>query len=186
MAEALELSSANRIRQLAGMPVEPEPLPKPENPPAWTEIKESEDYKTLTYPEQVDLARKWGEETKLYASTLKDYTPEQDAEIDDFVSTQAVDVPTNVKVAAGAAGLVKGSASVMGGIAGGLGGLAVGGPIGAVVGGVGGAIAGGELAEAGLQKFTPNVARAREFAPGLLPLASTRQRSLWVRLAQGS
>ena len=166
MAEALELSSANRIRQLAGMPVEPEPLPKPENPPAWTEIKESEDYKTLTYPEQVDLARKWGEETKLYASTLKDYTPEQDAEIDDFVSTQAVDVPTNVKVAAGAAGLVKGSASVMGGIAGGLGGLAVGGPIGAVVGGVGGAIAGGELAEAGLQKFTPNVARAREFAPG--------------------
>jgi hypothetical protein len=166
MAEALELSSANRIRQLAGMPVEPEPLPKPENPPAWTEIKESEDYKTLTYPEQVDLARKWGEETKLYASTLKDYTPEQDAEIDDFVNTQAVDVPANVKVAAGAAGLVKGSASVMGGIAGGLGGLAVGGPIGAVVGGVGGAIAGGELAEAGLQKFTPNVARAREFAPG--------------------
>jgi len=166
MAEALELSSANRIRQLAGMPVEPEPLPKPENPPAWAEIKESEDYKTLTYPEQVDLARKWGEETKLYASTLKDYTPEQDAEIDDFVNTQAVDVPTNVKVAAGAAGLVKGSASVMGGIAGGLGGLAVGGPIGAVAGGVGGAIAGGELAEAGLQKFTPNVARAREFAPG--------------------
>jgi hypothetical protein len=166
MAEALELSSANRIRQLAGMPVEPEPLPKPENPPAWTEIKESEDYKTLTYPEQVDLARKWGEETKLYASTLKDYTPEQDAEIDDFVNKEAVDVPTNVKVAAGAAGLVKGSASVMGGIAGGLGGLAVGGPIGAVVGGVGGAIAGGELAEAGLQKFTPNVARAREFAPG--------------------
>ena len=165
MAEALELSSANRIRQLAGMPVEPEPLPKPENPPAWSEIKESEDYKTLTYPEQVDLARKWGEETKLYASTLKDYTPEQDAEIDDFVNTQAVDVPTNVKVAAGAAGLVKGSASVMGGIAGGLGGLAVGGPVGAIAGGVGGAIAGSELAEAGLQKFTPNVARAREFAP---------------------
>jgi len=166
MAEALELSSANRIRQLAGMPVEPEPLPKPENPPAWAEIKESEDYKTLTYPEQVDLARKWGEETKLYASTLKDYTPEQDAEIDDFVSTQAVDVPTNVKVAAGAAGLVKGSASVMGGIAGGLGGLAVGGPIGAVVGGIGGSVAAGQLAEAGLQKFTPNVSRAGEFAPG--------------------
>jgi hypothetical protein len=165
MAEALELSSANRIRQLAGMPVEPEPLPKPENPPAWSEIKESEDYKTLTYPEQVDLARKWGEEIKLYASTLPDYTPEQDAEIDDYVNTQAVDVPTNVKVAAGAAGLVKGSASVMGGIAGGLGGLAVGGPVGAIAGGVGGAIAGSELAEAGLQKFTPNVARAREFAP---------------------
>jgi hypothetical protein len=168
MAEAQveELSSANRIRQLVGMPVEPQQAPKPEEPPAWSEIKASEDYKTLTYPEQVDLARQWGTETKQYASTLKDYTPEQDAEIDDFVSTQAVDVPTNVKVAAGAAGLVKGSASVMGGIAGGLGGLAVGGPIGAVVGGVGGAIAGGELAEAGLQKFTPNVARAREFAPG--------------------
>jgi len=166
MAEALELSSANRIRQLAGMPVEAEPPPKLEEPPAWSEIKSSEDYKTLTYPEQVDLARKWGEETKLYASTLKDYTPEQDAEIDDFVNTQAVDVPTNVKVAAGAAGLVKGSASVMGGIAGGLGGLALGGPIGAVVGGIGGSIAGGELAEAGLQKLTPNVARAREFAPG--------------------
>jgi len=165
MAEALELSSANRIRQLAGMPVEPEPAPKPEEPPAWSEIKASEDYKTLTYPEQVDLARQWGAETKQYASTLKDYTPEQDAEIDDFVNTQAVDVPTNVKVAAGAAGLVKGSASVMGGIAGGLGGLAVGGPVGAIAGGVGGAIAGGELAEAGLQKFTPNVARAREFAP---------------------
>ena len=165
MAEALELSSANRIRQLAGMPVEPEPLPKPENPPAWTEIKESEDYKTLTYPEQVDLARKWGEEIKLYASTLPDYTPEQDAEIDDYVNTQAVDVPANVKAAALTAGLVKGSASVMGGIAGGLGGLAVGGPVGAVVGGVGGAIAGGELAEAGLQKFTPKVARSREFAP---------------------
>ena len=165
-AQVQELSSANKIRQLAGMAVEPEPAPKLEEPPAWSEIKASEDYKTLTYPEQVKLASQWGAETKQYASTLKDYTPEQDAEIDDFVSTQAVDVPTNVKVAAGAAGLVKGSASVMGGIAGGLGGLAVGGPIGAVVGGVGGAIAGGELAEAGLQKFTPNVARAREFAPG--------------------
>jgi hypothetical protein len=166
MAEALELSSANRIRQLAGMPVEAEPAPKLEEPPAWSEIKASEDYKSLTYPEQVDLARQWGAETKQYASTLPDYTPEQDAEIDDFVNTQAVDVPTNVKVAAGAAGLVKGSASVMGGIAGGLGGLAVGGPIGAVVGGIGGSIAGGELAEAGLQKLTPKTARAREFAPG--------------------
>jgi hypothetical protein len=166
MAEALELSSANRIRQLAGMPAEAEPPPKPEEPPAWSEIKDSEDYKTLTYPEQVNLAQQWGAETKQYASTLPDYTPEQDAEIDDFVNTQAVDVPTNVKVAAGAAGLVKGSASVMGGIAGGLGGLAVGGPIGAVVGGIGGSVAAGQLAEAGLQKFTPNVARAGEFAPG--------------------
>jgi hypothetical protein len=166
MAEALELSSANRIRQLAGMPVEAEPPPKLEEPPAWSEIKASEDYKTLTYPEQVDLARQWGTETKQYASTLPDYTPEQDVEIDDFVNTQAVDVPANVKAAALTAGLVKGSASVMGGIGGGLGGLAVGGPVGAIVGGVGGAIAGGELAEAGLQKFTPKVARSREFAPG--------------------
>jgi len=166
MAEALELSSANRIRQLAGMPVEAEPPPKLEEPPAWSEIKASEDYKTLTFPEQVDLARKWGAETKQYASTLPDYTPEQDAEIDDFVNKEAVDVPTNVKVAASAAGLVKGSASVMGGIAGGLGGLAVGGPIGAIVGGIGGSVAAGQLAEAGLQKFTPNVARAGEFAPG--------------------
>ena len=166
MAEALELSSANRIRQLAGMPVEAEPAPKLEEPPAWSEIKASEDYKTLTYPEQVDLARQWGAETKQYASTLPDYTPEQDVEIDDFVNKEAVDVPANVKAAALTAGLVKGSASVMGGIAGGLGGLAVGGPVGAVVGGVGGAIAGGELAEAGLQKFTPKVARSREFAPG--------------------
>ena len=164
-AQVQELSSANKIRQLAGMAVEPESAPKLEEPPAWSEIKASEDYKTLTYPEQVNLAQQWGAETKQYASTLKDYTPEQDAEIDDFVNTQAVDVPTNVKVAAGAAGLVKGSASVMGGIAGGLGGLAVGGPVGAIAGGVGGAIAGGELAEAGLQKFAPNVARAREFAP---------------------
>ncbi|NBW17402.1 MAG: hypothetical protein EBR82_56420, partial [Caulobacteraceae bacterium] len=105
-------------------------------------------------------------ETKQYASTLPDYTPEQDVEIDDFINTQAVDVPANVKTAALTAGLVKGSASVMGGIGGGLGGLAVGGPVGAIVGGVGGAIAGGELAEAGLQKFTPKVARSREFAPG--------------------
>lgn len=168
MAEAQveELSSANRIRQLVGMPVEPQQAPKLEEPPAWSEIKASEDYKTLTYPEQVDLARQWGAETKQYASTLKDYTPEQDAEIDDFVNTQAVDVPANVKAAALTAGLVKGSASVMGGIAGGLGGAVVGGPIGAIAGGVGGAIAGGELAEAGLQKFTPKVARSREFAPG--------------------
>lgn len=166
MAEALELSSANRIRQLAGMPVEAEPAPKLEEPPAWSEIKASEDYKTLTYPEQVNLARQWGAETKQYASTLKDYTPEQDAEIDDFVNTKAVDVPANVKAAALTAGLVKGSASVMGGIAGGLGGAVVGGPIGAIAGGVGGAIAGGELAEAGLQKFTPKVSRSREFAPG--------------------
>ena len=168
MAEApiQELSSANRIRELAGMPIEAQPVPKQEEPPAWSEIKESEDYKTLTYPEQVNLARQWGAETKQYAASLQDYTPEQDAQIDDFVNKEAVDVPTDVKVAAGAAGLIKGSSQLLGGIAGGLGGGLVGGPVGAIAGGVGGAIAGGELAEAGLQKFTPNVARAREFAPG--------------------
>jgi hypothetical protein len=173
MAEALELSSANRIRQLAGMPVEPEPLPKPENPPAWSEIKESEDYKTLTYPEQVDLARKWGEETKLYASTLKDYTPEQDAEIDDFVNTQAVDVPSQVgaKAIAGLAGFGKGVGAVGGGLLGGLGGAAVGGPVGAVAGGVAGSIAGAELADVALRNFPlGNVPRkievSKQIAPG--------------------
>jgi len=168
MAEApiQELSSANRIRQLAGMPIEAQPAPRQEEPPAWSEIKDSEDYKTLTYPEQVNLARQWGAETKQYAASLQEYTPEQDAQIDDFVNKDAVDVPTDVKVAAGAAGLVKGSSQLLGGIAGGLGGGLAGGPVGAIAGGVGGAIAGGELAEAGLQKFTPNVARAREFAPG--------------------
>jgi len=168
MAEApiQELSSANKIRELAGMPIEAQPAPRQEEPPAWSEIKDSEDYKTLTYPEQINLARQWGAETKQYAASLQDYTPEQDAQIDDFVNTQAVDVPRDVKIASGAAGLVKGSSQLLGGIAGGLGGGLVGGPVGAIAGGVGGAIAGGELAEAGLQKFTPNVARSREFAPG--------------------
>jgi hypothetical protein len=173
MAEALELSSANRIRQLAGMPVEPEPLPKPENPPAWSEIKESEDYKTLTYPEQVDLARKWGEEIKLYASTLPDYTPEQDAEIDDYVNTQAVDVPSQVgaKAIAGLAGFGKGVGTVGGGLLGGIGGAAVGGPAGAVAGGVAGSIAGAELADVALRNFPlGNVPRkievSKQIAPG--------------------
>ena len=168
MAEApiQELSSANRIRELARMPIEAQPAPRQEEPPAWSEIKDSEDYKTLTYPEQVNLARQWGAETKQYAASLQDYTPEQDDQIDDFVNKDAVDVPTDVKIASGAAGLVKGSSQLLGGIAGGLGGGLVGGPVGMIAGGVGGAIAGGELAEAGLQKFTPNVARSREFAPG--------------------
>lgn len=168
MAEApiQELSSANKIRELAGMPIEAQPAPRQEEPPAWSEIKDSEDYKTLTYPEQVNLARQWGAETKQYAASLQDYTPEQDAQIDDFVNKDAVDVPTDVKIASGAAGLVKGSSQLLGGIAGGLGGGLLGGPVGAIAGGVGGAIAAGELAEAGLQKFTPNVARSREFAPG--------------------
>jgi hypothetical protein len=170
MAEALELSSANRIRQLAGMPVEPEPqqAPRPEEPPAWSEIKASEDYKTLTYPEQVDLARQWGAETKQYASTLPDYTPEQDVEIDDFVNKEAVDVPANVKAAALTAGLVKGAASTFGGLGGAIAGTFTGpaAPVAVPALAIGGAIAAGELAEAGLQKFTPKVARSREFAPG--------------------
>lgn len=168
MAEApiQELSSANRIRELAGMPIEAQPAPRQEEPPAWSEIKNSEDYKALNYPEQVNLARQWGAETKQYAASLQDYTPEQDAQIDEFVNKEAVDVPTDVKIAAGAAGLVKGSAQLLGGIALGAGGGLIGGPVGMIAGGVGGAIAAGELAEAGLQKFTPNVARSREFAPG--------------------
>ena len=73
MADAVELSSANRIRQLAGMPIEAEP-PKMEEPPSWDEIKASDDYKGLSYPEQLNLAKQWGEETKAYASTLQDYS----------------------------------------------------------------------------------------------------------------
>jgi hypothetical protein len=170
MAEAQveELSSANRIRQLVGMPVEPQQAQKPEEPPAWSEIKTSEDYKTLTYPEQVDLARQWGAETKQYASTLPDYTPEQDVEIDDFVNKEAVDVPANVKAAALTAGLVKGAASTLGGLGGTIAGTFTGpaAPVAVPALAISGAIAAGELAEAGLQKFTPKVARSREFAPG--------------------
>jgi len=170
MAEAQveELSSANRIRQLVGMPVEPQQAQRPEEPPAWSEIKASEDYKTLTYPEQVDLARQWGAETKQYASTLLDYTPEQDVEIDDFVNKEAVDVPANVKAAALTAGLVKGAASTFGGLGGAIAGTFTGpaAPVAVPALAIGGAIAAGELAEAGLQKFTPKVARSREFAPG--------------------
>jgi len=173
MAEALELSSANRIRQLAGMPVEAEPPPKPEEPPAWSEIKASEDYKTLTYPEQVDLARQWGTETKQYASTLPDYTPEQDVEIDDFVNKEAVDVPSQVgaKAIAGLAGFGKGVGAVGGGLLGGIGGAAVGGPVGAVAGGVAGSIAGAELADVALRNFPlGNVPKkievSKQIAPG--------------------
>jgi len=167
-AQVQELSSANKIRQLAGMAVEPEPAPKPEEPPAWSEIKASEDYKSLTYPEQVDLARQWGAETKQYASTLPDYTPEQDVEIDDFVNKEAVDVPANVKAAALTAGLVKGAASTFGGLGGAIAGTFTGpaAPVAVPALAISGAIAAGELAEAGLQKFTPKVARSREFAPG--------------------
>ena len=177
MAEApiQELSSANRIRELAGMPIEAQPVPKQEEPPAWSEIKESEDYKTLTYPEQVNLARQWGAETKQYAASLQDYTPEQDAQIDDFVSKEAVDVPVEAKAIAGLAGLAKGAGSTAGGIGGallgGAGGMLVGGPVGAVIGagagGAGGALAGGEIVERGLNKLFPTkVPISQELAPG--------------------
>ncbi|NBT48459.1 MAG: hypothetical protein EBT07_11720, partial [Actinobacteria bacterium] len=166
MAEAIELSSANRIRQLAGMPVEAEPSPSQEEPPAWSEIKNSEDYKTLTYPEQVNLARQWGSETKAYAATLPDFTEQQAAQIDDFVANEAVEVPANVKRAAAYAGFIKGGAQTLGAIAGGAGGAFVGGPVGAVAGGVGGMVAAGEIAEAGMRKFLPVVSEARKYAPG--------------------
>jgi hypothetical protein len=177
MAEApiQELSSANRIRELAGMPIEAQPVPKQEEPPAWSEIKDSEDYKTLTYPEQVNLARQWGAETKQYAASLQDYTPEQDAQIDDFVNKEAVDVPVEAKAIAGLAGLAKGAGSTAGGIGGallgGAGGMLVGGPIGAVIGagagGAGGALAGGEIVERGLNKLFPTkVPISEELAPG--------------------
>jgi hypothetical protein len=170
MAEAQvpELSSANKIRQLAGVPIEPQPALQIEEPPAWNEVKDSEEYKKLTYPEQVNLARQWGAETKQYASTLPDYDPKQDVEIDDFVNKEAVDVPTNVKVAAGAAGLVKGAAATLGGIGGATVGAFTGpaAPVAVPALAVGGSIAASALAEEALKKFTPNVAKAREFAPG--------------------
>jgi hypothetical protein len=177
MAEApiQELSSANKIRELAGMPIETQPAPRQEEPPAWSEIKDSEDYKTLTYPEQVNLARQWGTETKQYAASLQDYTPEQDAQIDDFVSKDAVDVPAGVKAIAGLSGLAKGAGSTIGGVEGallgGAGGMLIGGPVGAVVGagigGAGGALAGGEIVERGLNRLFPTkVPISEQLAPG--------------------
>lgn len=170
MAEAQvpELSSANKIRQLAGVPIEPQPAPQIEEPPAWNEVKNSEEYKKLTYPEQVNLARQWGAETKQYASTLPDYDPNQDSEIDDFVNKDAVDVPASVKAAAATAGLIKGSAGVLGGIAGLTAGAATGpsAPVLAPALAVSGAIAASGMAEKALEKYVPNVARAGKFAPG--------------------
>jgi hypothetical protein len=142
--------------------------PEPIEPPAWEEIKQSEDYKKLTYPEQVNLARQWGDETKQYASRFEDHTPELDAQIDDFVNKKAVDVPTNVKVAAGAAGLYVGAAGVLGGLAG-AGAGALTGPAALVAVpalAVGGSIAASTLAEKAIQEYFPNVSAARKFAPG--------------------
>jgi hypothetical protein len=140
--------------------------PQIQEPPSWDEIKSSDEYNGLSYPEQLNLAKQWGKEAKDYASTLPEYSPEQDAQIDDFVANDAVEVPANIKRASAAAGLVKGAAAGLGALAGGLGGAAIGGPVGAIGGGVGGMILAGEAAEAGLQKFVPAVAESRKFAPG--------------------
>lgn len=169
-APAQELDPAELSRRLETIPgaqsgTQPAPVAI-EEPPTWNEIKESDEYKTLTFPDQVSLARKWGEEAKAYAATLPDYTEDQGRQIDEFVNTEAVEVPANVKRAAAAAGLVRGASAGLGGIAGAVGGGVVGGPVGAVAGGVAGSVLAAGAAEAALQKLTPDVARAREFAPG--------------------
>jgi hypothetical protein len=170
-APAQELDSAEFARRLETIPGgnivnPPQPAPKIEEPPAWSEIKESEEYRTLNFPDQVKLARQWGEETKAYAATLPDFTEDQAAQIDDFVANEAVEVPANIKRAAAAAGLFKGAAAGLGAMAGGLGGAAIGGPVGAIGGGVGGMILAGEAAEAGFEKVFPAVAESRKYAPG--------------------
>jgi len=166
MADAIELSSANRIRQLAGMPLESE-VPKLEEPPAWDEIKSSDEYKGLSYQEQLNLASQWGAETKAYASTLPDYSPEQDAQIDEFVGTKAVDVPSDIRIASGAAGLVKGAAAGIGGLGGSALGMFTGpaAPVAVPALGVAGAIGMEKLAEKGLKTFTPKALEAQKYAP---------------------
>ncbi|NDA10293.1 MAG: hypothetical protein EBZ07_05545, partial [Verrucomicrobia bacterium] len=154
-----------RLANIPGAPSQEQPAPV-EAPPSWSEISNTEDYKALDYPSKVDLARKWGEQSKQYASTLPGYNEEQAAQIDDFVANEAVEVPANVKRAAAYAGFIKGGAQTLGAIAGGAGGAFVGGPVGAVAGGVGGMVAAGEIAEAGMRKFLPVVSEARKYAPG--------------------
>ena len=154
-----------RLANIPGAPPQEQPAPV-EAPPSWSEISNTEDYKALDYPSKVDLARKWGEQSKQYASTLPGYNEEQAAQIDDFVANEAVEVPANVKRAAAYAGFIKGGAQTLGAIAGGAGGAFVGGPVGAVAGGVGGMVAAGEIAEAGMRKFLPVVSEARKYAPG--------------------
>jgi hypothetical protein len=138
-----------------------------QEPPAWDEIKSSDEYKGLSYPEQLNLAKQWGDETKAYASTLPEYSPEQDAQIDEFVGTKAVDVPTDVRMAAGAAGLVKGAAAGMGAIIGGATGLLTGpaAPVAVPALGIAGAIGMEKLAEKGLETFTPKALEAQKYAP---------------------
>jgi hypothetical protein len=171
MAEPIpapEISQEELQARLANIPGAPpkEPLPPVEAPPSWSEIRETDDYKSLDYPSQVDLARKWGEQSKQYAATLSGYNEQQAAQIDDFVANEAVEVPANVKRAAAYAGFIKGGSQTLGAIAGGAGGALLGGPVGAIAGGVGGMIAAGEAAEAGMQKFLPVVSKARKYAPG--------------------
>jgi hypothetical protein len=153
-----------RLANIPGAPP-PEPAAPVEAPPSWAEISETDDYKSLDYPSQVDLARKWGEQSKQYAATLPGYNDEQAAQIDDFVINDAVEVPANIKRASAAAGLVKGAAQGIGALAGGIAGAPLG-PAGVIAGGVGGMVLAGETAEAGLQKFVPAVAESRKFAPG--------------------
>ena len=153
-----------RLANIPGAPP-PEPTAPVEAPPSWAEISDTDDYKSLDYPSQVDLARKWGEQSKRYAATLPGYNDEQAAQIDDFVANDAVEVPANIKRASAAAGLVKGAAQGIGALAGGIAGAPLG-PAGVIAGGIGGMVLAGETAEAGLQKFVPAVAESRKYAPG--------------------
>jgi hypothetical protein len=162
-----ELDAVELNRRLQSIPgAAQEPAPSIQEPPAWKEIAESEDYKSLNFPDKLSLAKKWGEETKAYASTLPGFNEDQAKQIDDFVAKDAVEVPADIKAAAFSAGLVKGAAGGIGALAAGAGGAMIGGPLLAVPSAIVGGIATQEAAEKGLQKLTPNVSRAREFAPG--------------------
>ena len=142
-------------------------IPQIQEPPAWDEIKSSDEYKALSYPDQLKLASQWGTETKAYASTLPDYSPEQDAQIDEFVGTKAVDVPADIRIASGAAGLVKGAAAGMGAIAAGAAGALTGpaAPVAIPALAVAGGIAAEKIAQKGLETFTPKALEAQKFAP---------------------
>ena len=141
--------------------------PQIQEPPAWDEIKSSDEYKGLSYPEQLNLAKQWGDETKAYASTLPEYSPEQDAQIDEFVGTKAVDVPVDIRMASGAAGLVRGAAAGIGGLGGSALGMFTGpaAPVAVPALGVAGAIGMEKLAEKGLKTFTPKALEAQKYAP---------------------
>ena len=138
-----------------------------QEPPSWDEIKSSDEYNGLSYPEQLKLASQWGAETKAYASTLPDYSPEQDAQIDEFVGTKAVDVPADIRMASGAAGLIKGAASGIGALGGSTLGMFTGpaAPVAVPALGFAGAIGMEKLAEKGLETFRPKTFEAQKFAP---------------------